>query len=84
MPVILTRDEERETWLAAPWPEAARLRRPLPDETLRIVARGEKKDEAEGERQGWFNGRPPFVVAETAFDTYSLAGRSSQLEEERG
>ena len=46
MPVILTREEELETWLAAPWPEAARLQRPLPDGSLRIVARGEKKDEA--------------------------------------
>ena len=37
---------EFETWLSAPWPEAARLQRPLPDGALRIVARGEKKDEA--------------------------------------
>jgi hypothetical protein len=28
MPVILTREEELGTWMAAPWPEAARLRRP--------------------------------------------------------
>ncbi len=46
MPVILTREEEREAWMAAPWTEAVRLLRPLPDGTLRIVARGEKKDEA--------------------------------------
>ena len=46
MPAILTRDEELEAWLLAPWPEAARLQRPLPDGPLRIVARGEKKDEA--------------------------------------
>jgi putative SOS response-associated peptidase YedK len=46
MPVILTREEELETWMAAPWPEAARLQRPLPDGPLRIVARGERKDEA--------------------------------------
>jgi putative SOS response-associated peptidase YedK len=45
MPVILTREEELETWLAAPWREAARLQRPLPDGSLRIVARGERKDE---------------------------------------
>jgi putative SOS response-associated peptidase YedK len=44
--VILTREEELEAWLLAPWPEAARLQRPLPDGSLRIVARGEKKDEA--------------------------------------
>jgi putative SOS response-associated peptidase YedK len=46
MPVILTRDEELDAWLEAPWPEAARLQRPLPDGSLRIVARGEKMDEA--------------------------------------
>jgi putative SOS response-associated peptidase YedK len=45
MPVILTRDEELAMWLAAPWPDAARLQRPLPDGSLRIVARGERKDD---------------------------------------
>jgi putative SOS response-associated peptidase YedK len=46
MPVILTREEELEAWMAAPWPEAARLQGPLPDGSLRIVARGERRDEA--------------------------------------
>jgi putative SOS response-associated peptidase YedK len=36
--------EEIETWMTAPAPEALKLQRPLPDGTLRIVARGEKKD----------------------------------------
>jgi putative SOS response-associated peptidase YedK len=45
MPVILTLEEELDTWLEAPWPEAARLQRPLPDGSLRIVARGETKDD---------------------------------------
>jgi putative SOS response-associated peptidase YedK len=45
MPVILTREEELESWLAASWPEAARLQRPLPDGSLQVVARGERKDE---------------------------------------
>ncbi len=40
MPVILTRDEKLETWLAAPWSEAARLQRPLPDGALRFAERG--------------------------------------------
>lgn len=44
MPAILTTSEEFETWLMAPWPEAASLQRPLPDGALQIVARGEKKD----------------------------------------
>jgi putative SOS response-associated peptidase YedK len=38
--------QQLEAWMAAPWTEAVRLQRPLPDGTLRIVARGEKKDEA--------------------------------------
>jgi putative SOS response-associated peptidase YedK len=44
--MILIREEDFETWMAAPWPEAARLQRPLPDGALQVVARGEKKDEA--------------------------------------
>jgi putative SOS response-associated peptidase YedK len=49
MPVILTAPEEWEAWLTAPWAEAAQLQRPLPDGSLRIVARGEKKDAAAAE-----------------------------------
>lgn len=44
MPVILTRPDEIETWLTAPWKEACGLQRPLLDGALMIVARGEKKD----------------------------------------
>lgn len=44
MPVILTEAQDLETWLAAPWPEASLLQRPLTDASLRIVARGAKRD----------------------------------------
>ena len=45
MPVILTTQEEIDHWMAAQAEEALKLQRPLSDNALRIVARGEKKDE---------------------------------------
>ena len=45
MPVILTSEEEIEAWMLAPPLEALRLQRPLPDDALRIVARGERSDD---------------------------------------
>lgn len=44
MPVILRTGEEFDAWMAAPIAEALKLQRPLPDGTLRIVARGTKTD----------------------------------------
>ena len=44
MPVILTTPEEVHLWLLADAPKALELQRPLHDEELRIVARGEKED----------------------------------------
>jgi putative SOS response-associated peptidase YedK len=44
MPVILTMPEEIETWMTAPTEEALKLQRPLPDGSVKIVARGAKKD----------------------------------------
>jgi hypothetical protein len=43
MPVILTTREEIGTWMTASAVEALKLRRPLADGMLMIVARGEKK-----------------------------------------
>ena len=44
MPVILTTPDEMDRWMSAPTPEALRLQRPLADDMLDIVARGEKED----------------------------------------
>jgi len=44
MPVILTTPTEFERWLEADTVNALELQRPLPDDALRIVAKGEKEN----------------------------------------
>jgi putative SOS response-associated peptidase YedK len=46
MPVILRSREEIDLWMTAPATAALKLQRPLPDDALIIVARGEKQDAA--------------------------------------
>ena len=48
MPVILTTRQEIDHWMNAPLPDALALQRPLPDNALMIVARGDKMNEDGG------------------------------------
>jgi putative SOS response-associated peptidase YedK len=46
MPALLTKPEEFDTWLDGSVEQAIALQRPLPNELLSIVAKGEKDDRA--------------------------------------
>jgi putative SOS response-associated peptidase YedK len=48
VPVILTDPDEIETWMTAPPEEALKLQRPLPDGSLKVVARGSRQDGVAG------------------------------------
>jgi putative SOS response-associated peptidase YedK len=45
MPVLLTTPDEQDAWLSAPFEDALKLQRPLPDAALRMVVLVEKADE---------------------------------------
>jgi len=44
MPVVLTTADEMDVWMNSPWGEAQLLQRPLADESVRIVAKGQNRD----------------------------------------
>jgi putative SOS response-associated peptidase YedK len=44
MPVLLTTPDEMDIWLEAPWEIARELQRPLPDDDMLIVSKGNRKD----------------------------------------
>jgi putative SOS response-associated peptidase YedK len=46
MPVLLTSEHEWDAWLMGSIEDAIALQKPLPNELLRIVAKGEKVDQA--------------------------------------
>jgi putative SOS response-associated peptidase YedK len=48
MPVVLRTQDDIDRWMTAPADEAIKMQRPLPDGALKIVATGERKDEAQG------------------------------------
>lgn len=51
MPVILTTPQEIDVWMTAPPAAALKLQRPLPDNALVVVSRGEKQDGLHPDRE---------------------------------